>query len=118
MTTAGGALLANPTEPQATPLQTMKARRFAYTTLQASGTNSVLDLSALASLHGGTGDYSFTSIIAQGGGQINLSGWITDAGGVTQIQATGAGSVVDISSLPTFLSDGYNPSGLNAASSR
>jgi hypothetical protein len=82
-------------------------------TFQASGTGSVLDLSKLTALHGVT-YYSQLYINAYSGGQVKLQNVASYTGGSTAVQASGAGSSVDLSALPTFFSDAYYQSGLNA----
>ena len=77
--------------------------------IAASGTGggvaSRIDGSAIAALSGGVGTGRELDVRASGGGVVDLSGLRTIAGGVA-IDASGAGSVVDLASLERFSATG------------
>jgi hypothetical protein len=77
--------------------------------IAASGTSggiaSRIDGSAIATLTGGVGTGRELDVRASGGGVVDLSGLRTIAGGVA-IDASGAGSVVDLASLERFAATG------------
>ncbi len=74
------------------------------TTLQASGSGSVLDLSHLTTFTGGQTYYGggVSALVAQQGGEVNLSSLATDGGGIIDVQATGSGSRINLASLANF----------------
>jgi hypothetical protein len=109
LTVSGGATLS-------LPAVTSYAGAGYDTTLQASGANSKLDLSHLTKLTGG-GYYSGMHVNALGGGTVDLSNITSYPGNRTNIFADGAGSIVDLSRLPTLVSDVYYNSSLEARNS-
>jgi hypothetical protein len=103
----GGAVLALPS-------LTSYAGSSDATTLQASGANSLLDLSHLTTLRGGSG-YGAVSVTAAAGGRVDLRGLTANPGGRTVVLADGANSVVDLSNLPHLVSDAAYNSSLQAS---
>ncbi len=90
---------------------------FQSTTIQARGVGpdnspSRIDLSHVTSLTGATVNYSNSQFYASSGGQIDLSHSVNTPSGTLEFSADGAGSSIDISSLPTI-----GPSNTNSNSS-
>ncbi len=67
----------------------------------ADGAGSVLDLSSITTLSGGTFIRTFF-VTATNGGEVDLSGLTEITGGATWIESQAAGSEIDLSSLVTF----------------
>ncbi len=85
------------------------------TTLEASGTGSVLDLGNVTTWEGAVGCCWQAQVSALAGGEVSLPALATDKGGATRVLAQGTGSVVDLSALPKLISDqGGNYSALQA----
>ncbi len=82
-------------------------------TIQASGTNSLVDLSHLTSISGASG-YSTLNINASGGGEVNLKNVTSQPTGRIYASAQGTSSVIDLSKLPELQSDSQYDSGLEA----
>jgi RHS repeat-associated protein len=80
------------------------------TTLQASGTGSVLDLPDLTTWEGEFNGGNIAQISALSGGEVSFAALTTDEGGLTNILSQGSGSIVDLSALTNFISSlsGYN----------
>jgi fibronectin-binding autotransporter adhesin len=81
---------------------------------QASGTNSVLDLTGLTNAIGPYYDYNTDALLIQAlsGGEINLGG-VVSLSGVVQVLDSGGASVVNLAALQMFDgSDGGAPSEL------
>ncbi len=83
-------------------------------TLVANGAGSVLDLTSLTSLDGGTG-YASLAIDAQAGGEVNLSNVTTQPTGDIYAHADGTSSVIDFSKLTELFSDAEYDSGFEAS---
>ena len=83
-----------------------------YSTIQASGTGSVVDLSHLTALAGAP--YWPLSVNALAGGKVDLSNLATYTGGVTRFTADGAASTIDLPKLTKLFSDSYYNSWLQA----
>ena len=81
-------------------------------TIQANGTGSVVDLSHLTTLAGGT--YPYLSVNALAGGKVNLGNLNNYTTGATLFTASGAASTIDLSKLTRLFSDTYYNSGLQA----
>ena len=113
---SGGALVAFPT---VTALSTPSGYDV---TIQASGTSgsggtgtpSEIDLSHVTTLTGTTDDVIFFN--AYSGGEINLSHLASNPSGRNYFQVSGSGSVLDLSALPTIVSDQGNNSLLSVTS--
>ncbi len=89
-------------------------------TIEASGTSgtgtpSEIDLSHVTTLTGTTDNVYFFN--AYSGGKVDLSGLTSNPSGRNWFQVSGAGSVLDLSSLPGIVSDQGNSSEINADSS-
>ena len=112
----GGAVVAFPT---ATALSTPNGYNVS---IQASGTSgpngtgtpSEIDLSHVTTLTG-TSDYIYY-FNAYSGGEIDLSHLASNPSGRNYFQVSGTGSVLDLSSLPSILSDQANNSLLSVTS--
>ncbi|CCI03457.1 Calx-beta domain-containing protein [Microcystis aeruginosa] len=84
-----------------------------YSTIQAQGTGSEIDLSSLTTMTGATQiSYNYWGLIGDGyilylqaldGGLVDLSGVQQITSGVTQVLADGSNSVVDLSSLTSWV---------------
>ena len=103
--------------PGVTALSTFSG---ANLTIQASGTSttgtpSEIDLSHVTTLTGTTDNVYFFN--AYSGGEIDLSNLASNPSGRNYFQVSGAGSVLDLSSLPSIVSDQNNDSLLSADSS-
>ena len=111
----GGAVVAFPT---ATALSTPASYN---TTIQASGTSgsngtgtpSEVDLSHVTSLTGTSDNVIFFN--AYSGGEVNLSHLASNPSGRNFFQVSGSGSVLDLSSLPSAISDQDNNSEINVS---
>ena len=82
-------------------------------TLEATGTGSDLDLTALTSLTGATG-YATLNIDAESGGEVNLSNVTSQPSGRIYANAQGTSSVIDFSKLPELDSNAEYDSGFEA----
>ena len=74
----------------------------ARATLQASGPGSVLALPNLTSIAGSTAFNSDLYLQALGGGQLKLGGVTAVTAGSVNLQADGASSLLDLSSLASY----------------
>ncbi len=98
ITAAGGGQIA-------LPLVTAYTGPTAYNgLLQASGPNSLLDLSDITSFAGGASRN--TQVFANGGGKVDLGNLPSINGGATDVRSEGQGSVVDFSALTSFTHTG------------
>ncbi len=84
------------------------------TTLQASGTGSVLNLPDLTTWEGEFGGGNSAQVSALSGGEILMAALTTDKGGITHILAQGTGSIVDLPELTNLISDQVYDSTLQA----
>ena len=83
-------------------------------TIQATGSGSMLDLSHLTSLSGATG-YSNAQHQRRLGGKVDLSNVTSQSSGEIYAHADGTNSVIDLSKLPALISDAQYNSGLEAS---
>ena len=86
----------------------------ASTAVQASGTGSLVDLSHLATLAGGT-YINVLSVNALAGGKVDLSNLNNYTTGATHFAASGTASTIDLSKLTGLLSDALYDSSLQAS---
>ena len=93
----------------------------ARATLQASGPGSVLALPNLTSIAGSTAFNSDLYLQALAGGQLKLGGVTAVTAGSVNLQADGASSLLDLSSLASYqgyiANSGYNTSNIQASNS-
>ena len=83
-------------------------------TIQASGTGSLVDLSHLTTLAGGS-YINILSVNALAGGEVDLSNLNNYTTGATGFYASGTGSTIDLSKLTGLLSDALYNSSLQAS---
>ena len=113
---SGGAVVAFPT------VNALSSTSGYSVTIQASGTSgtngtgtpSEIDLSHVTTLTGTTDDLIFFNAYA--GGKVDLSHLTSNPTGRHYFQVSGTGSVLDLSSLPTIVSDQSNNSLLSVVS--
>ncbi len=82
-------------------------------TLEATGSGSALTIAGLASLTVDLNSGSQVQVEALAGGVVNLPGLTHVSGGPLALVSDGAGSVIDVSSLTHFNSDGGTVSATN-----